>query len=873
MKKIITSLAFLLLLLPVLLSAQVKFGASRSSGSNSALDFDYSNPKEYVIADITVSGSKFLDANSLISISGLKKGDKIRIPGEAISSAIKKLWEQGILGGVEVSATKVEGENIFLDIFVKERPRLSKFVFNGPKKGEIENLNKKVGLIRGRVVTDALVKNTQLQVKKYFVEKGFLNTAVNINQVADTVLSNSIVMRINVDKKRKVKINSLVFDGREALSDKVLRRKMKSTKQRKLTRIFTPSKFIPSKYAEDKKKLITYYNSQGYRDATIVSDTVYRHDDKTINVNLKLDEGKKYYFRNITWSGNYVRDSTLLTNVLGIKRGDVYNLEELEKRLNYNPMGDDITSLYMDYGYLFFNIEPVEVAVEGDSIDIEMRIYEGAQANINKIILNGNTQTNDHVVLREIRTLPGQKFSRAALIRTQREISTLGYFDPEKIGINPIPNQQDGSVDIEYTVQEKPSDQIELSGGWGGYYGFVGTLGLVFNNFSARNILNFNKYRPVPKGDGQRVALRFQASGKQYQTYSATFTEPWLGGRKPNSFSLSLSHTVQNNFNSSNPYGGFGGGGYGGGGFGGGGYGGGGYGVGYGGSIGAKTGSFQITGITLSLGRRLKKPDDYFTLSNSLSYQLYTLDNYPYFLQNFSKGHANSFVFNTTLSRNSIDNPTFPRGGSSISLSVSLTPPYSLFQKERKFETETATEKYRFIEYHKWMFDATWYTPLVGKLVLSTRAHMGFLGNYNSKLGFGPFERFVVGGSGLTGQNFILARDIIGLRGYADQAVGPGTSGGVVYDKFVMEVRYPVSLNPSATIFVLGFAEGGNNWANYQEYNPLDLKRSVGVGARIFMPAFGLIGIDYGYGFDKIPGNPDAGGKGRFHFTIGQQFR
>jgi len=849
MKKMITLLMCSLLLGPVLVQAQVRFGTNRSSGASDALDFDYRNPKEYIIADITVSGSKFLDANSLISLSGLKKGDRIRIPGEDISGAIKRLWDQGLLGGVEITATKVEGENIFLDIFVKERPRLSRFSFNGLKKGEVSALNEKIKLIRGRVVTDALLKNTQLQVKKYFLEKGYLNTEVNINQIADTVLSNSIVMKINVDKKRKVKINSLAFHGVEALSEKKLRKKMKGTRQKKFTRIFTPSKFIPSKYEEDKKKLIAYYNSQGYRDATIVSDTVYKHDDKTINVELTIDEGRKYYFRNIDWVGNYVYKSSVLSEVLGIKKGDVYNLEELEKRLNYSPTTQDITSLYMDFGYLFFNIEPVEVVVEGDSIDIEMRIYEGAQANINKIILNGNTQTNDHVVLREIRTLPGQKFSRAALIRTQREIATIGYFDPEKIGINPIPNPQDGTVDIEYTVVEKPSDQIELSGGWGGFYGFVGTLGLVFNNFSARNIFNFQKYRPVPKGDGQRLALRFQASGKQFQTYSATFTEPWLGGRKPNSFSVSLSHTVQNNYGFNQLTG-----------------------SGGGRDLDTKLGSFQITGATFSLGRRLKKPDDFFTLSNSLALQIYTLQNYPYFLPDLKDGHSNSFVFNTTLARNSIDNPTFPRTGSSLSLSLSLTPPYSLLQKGRNFSAEPASEKYKFIEYHKWMFDATWYTTLVGKLVLSTRAHLGFLGSYTPSLS-SPFERFVMGGSGMTGQGFFIARDIIGLRGYQDNSVGPvdrngSPTGGVAYDKFVMEVRYPISLNPSATIFVLGFAEGGNNWGNFQQYNPLDLKRSAGFGARIFMPAFGLIGIDYGWGFD----GPNGPG-GQFHFTIGQQFR
>lgn len=851
MKQLLSVLVLSFLLSPFLGQAQVGLGVGRSSGTNPAVDISYTDPKEYIIGGITVTGAKFLEANSIISLSGLKEGDKIRIPGEDISGAIKRLWEQGILGGVDILASKIEADKIFLEIAVKERPRLSKFTFSGIRKGEIETLTDKIKLIRGRIVTDPLIKNTQLQIKKHFVEKGFLNTSVNIVQVSDTVTSNSVVLKINVNKKSKVKINNIAFNGREALEEKKLRKKMKGTKQKKFYRIFTPSKFIPSKYEEDKQKLITYYNSQGYRDATITSDSVYKHDDKTVNVILNLDEGQKYYFRNITWEGNYIYSDSTLAKVLGLQKGDVYNLEDLEKRLNFNPTGSDITSLYMDFGYLFFRIEPIEVAVENDSIDIEMRIFEGAQANINKIILKGNTQTNDHVVLREIRTLPGQKFSRADLLRTQREIATLGYFDPEKIGINPVPNPQDGTVDIEYTVEEKPSDQIELSGGWGGSYGFVGTLGLVFNNFSARNIFNLGKWRPVPKGDGQRIALRVQASGPTYQTYSATFTEPWLGGRKPNSFSVSLSHTNQNLFNNSNARSG-------------------------------KTGSFGISGITLSLGRRLNKPDNFFTLSNSISYQLYTLNKYNIFqIDDFSTGRSNNIAFNTTLARNSINNPTFPRDGASISLSASLTPPYSLLQKNRNVTTESAAEKFKYIEYHKWMFDGTWYTTLIGSekrpLVLSARAHMGFLGRYNTKLDYGPFERFVVGGSGLTGQNFIIARDIIGLRGYADNSIGPQTNGspagGIVYDKFVMELRYPISLNPSATIFVLGFLEGGNNWATYKDYNPFDIYRSAGFGARIFMPAFGMIGIDYGYGFDKVPNQPDAGGKGRFHFTIGQQFR
>ena len=528
--------------------------------------------------------------------------------------------------------------------------------------------------------------------------------------------------------------------------------------------------------------------------------------------------------------------------MLGIKRGDIYDVADLERRLNFSQTSLDITSLYMDDGYLFFNINPVEVGVEGDSIDIEMQIYEGSQANINKIIINGNTKTNDRVIIREIRTVPGQKFSRSDLIRSQREIANLTYFDPETIGINPIPNIQDGTVDIEYSLTEKPSDQIELSGGWGGAFGFVGTLGLVFNNFSIRKIFKFKEWGGIlPSGDGQRLALRVQANGRQFQTYSLTFTEPWLGGKKRNAFTVNLSHSVQRRFLNRNDV----------------------------------VGSLTVTGITLSLGRQLRWPDNFFTISNSISYLRYGLDNFNG-IPGFRQGNANNIAFNTTVARNSIDNPTFPRSGSSLSLSVAFTPPYSLF-REDNLSDKPAEVRFKWIEYHKWMFDNSWFTSLIGNLVLNARMHFGFIGAYNQDLGVGPFERFQLGGDGLTGQNFLLGTEIIGLRGYANNSISPRDEdgsrvGGVAYNKFVMELRYPVSLNPAATIFVLGFLEGGNNFRAASEYNPFDLKRSVGVGARIFMPAFGMIGLDWGYGFDDVPGTTDTRG-GRFHFTIGQQLR
>jgi outer membrane protein insertion porin family len=806
-------------------------------------ELNYVNPREYELGGVTVSGAKYLDGGALVSMSGLRIGEKIRVPGDAISSAIRKLWKAGILADVQVYISKVEGDKVFLNIDVKERPKLTGFTISGIRKGEQETLSDKIDLIRGKIVTEALLKNTRLTIQKYYIEKGFLNTNANITQSGDTLLSNSVRLKIAVDKGRRVKIKNLEIEGNEAFSDKKVARKLKNTKEKKGGRIFTASKFIKSKYEEDKEKLVEFYNSQGYRDARVISDSLYAIDTKYVGLRLTVEEGKRYYFRNITWTGNFLYDANTLSRVLKIKKGDIYDRDNLEKRLNFSQTDLDITSLYMDDGYLFFNVSPVEVAIENDSVDIEIQVYEGAQANINRVILNGNTKTSDKVVLREIRTVPGRKFSRQDLIRSQREIATLGYFDPEKIGINPQPNPEDGTVDVEYTVEEKPSDQIELSGGWGGFFGFVGTLGLVFNNFSVRKIAKIREWGGVlPSGDGQRLSLRLQANGRQFQTYSMSFTEPWLGGRKPNSFTVSLSHSVQRLF------------------------------------AGTEVrGSLKVTNLGLSLGRRLRWPDNYFTLSNSLSFFRYDLNNYGTTLFRNGTGISQTVAFNTTLSRNSIDNPTFPKSGSSLSLSLSLTPPYSMFREEQNYAELTDSERYKWAEYHKWMFDGSWFTQLFDKFVLHARAHFGYIGAYNNELGVGPFERFTLGGSGLTGQNFLLGTEIIGLRGYKDNSIQPLNSpGGVVYNKFVMELRYPVSTNPAATIFVLGFLEGGNNYGNYAEYNPFNLKRSAGVGARIFMPAFGMIGLDWGYGFDYVPGSSDAVGKAsgaQFHFTIGQQLR
>jgi outer membrane protein insertion porin family len=828
---------------------RVGLGTNTTKSTSSAITFDAANPKEYTVAEVTVSGTQFLDPNSMISISGIKPGDKVRIPGPAVPSAVRRMMDFGTLDDVEILATKVENDKVWLNIHIKERPRLNRVSFAGVRKGERETLNDKVKLIKGRVITPTVIKNTQLVIKKYYMDKGFYNTKVKVLQVPDSSRGQAS-LTFTIAKGKKVKIEKIDIQGNTAVSDRTLKKKMKGTKQKMLGRLFNPSKYIPKKFDEDKEKLIAYYRKNGYRDAVIEYDTI-RNNGETISIEMKIDEGVKYFYRDITWTGNYLHSSAFLGNVLGIKKGDVYNPEELEKKINGNP-GADVSSQYMDDGYLYFRIDPTEKAVEGDSIDIELRLYEGKQATINRILLNGNTKTSDRVVLRELFTLPGQKFSKTEIINTQRQLSQMGYFDPEKIQINPIPNQADGTVDIEYTVEEKPSDQIELSGGWGGYIGFVGTLGLVFNNFSLKNIPNRETWRPLPSGDGQKLSLRFQANGKQYQTYSMSFSEPWLGGKKPINFGVSLQRTVYRMTDFRSIYGNINGGG-----------------------IDYRGGYFN-NGITLSLGRRLKEPDRNLVMTHSLSYQRYRLDSLDIFRIGYSTGVSNNISFNTTVSRNTLDNLQFPRRGSNISLSGTFTPPYS---RLRNKEFSNVTDTYRWVEYHKWMFDMSYYATITGKLVLSARTHMGYLGSYNEKIGYSPFGRFIVGGSGLAGQgSFSLAdQDIIGLRGYEDQKVGPlaqngfpASGGGIAYNKYVMELRYPVSLNPQATIFVLGFAEGGNNWGSYKEFNPFDLKRSAGVGARIFMPAFGLLGIDWGYGFDKIQGKKSGA---QFHFTIGQQIR
>ena len=818
---------------------------SQVSSINSRLaGLDYSNPKEYEIGGITVSGIKYLDQNVLIHLSGLKVGDIVIIPGEKITQAIEKLWKQGLFADVKITATKIIGNRIFIDIYLKERPRLSKFSFTGVSKSEADDIREEIRLLKGSQVTDNILINTRNKIKKFYIEKGFLKTVVNIQQIEDTALINNVELRINVFKNEKVKINEIIFNGDSVLKEAKLRRTMKETKRKKWYNIFKPSKLIETKYEEDKDKIIAKYNELGYRDAKIVSDSIYFHNDKTINIELNIEEGPKYYFRNIAWVGNSKYPSEFLDAVLGIEKGDIFDQSVLDNKLFIEE--DAVSSLYLDNGYLFFSVTPVEIKIENDSIDIEMRIIEGKQARINRVTISGNTKTNEHVIRREIRTKPGQLFSRSDIIRSHRELAQLGYFDPERLDVTPIPNPIDGTVDLEYTVEEKPSDQIELSGGWGANM-VVGTLGLVFNNFSIRNIFKAEAWRPLPSGDGQKLSLRAQTNGTYYQSYSVSFIEPWLGGKKPNSFSISAYHSIRN------------------------------YGT-YGYSSDAGS-SMKVSGIAMGLGRRLKWPDDFFILSHELSYQQYNLKNYgSYFL--FSDGKSNNISLRTTFSRNSVSQPIYPRRGSLFSLSLQLTPPYSnkLFT-DKDYTNMTDKEKYKWIEYHKWTFKSSWYTTLAGKLVLNTKAEFGFLGIYNKDIGPSPFEGFNLGGDGLSGYN-LYGRETIALRGYSNGPTNQGSLtpvvngrvvGGNIYDKFTLELRYPFSLNPSATIYGLVFLEGGNAWYEHKSFDPFDIKRSAGVGIRVFLPMFGMLGVDWGYGFDNEVGVLERH-RGEFAFIIGQQF-
>ncbi len=793
---------------------------------------DYSSqPKEYEIADLSVSGVNFYSTDLLVQLSGLTIGQKISIPGDKITQAIEKLWKQNLFSNVQISAVKFVENKVYLNIYLQERPKISELKFTGVKKSDQETLLEAIKLVRGSQVTDQTLINTKNIIKKHYIEKGFYKTKVDIIMKNDSLLQNAVILNITIDKQKKTKIKEIDPEGNTVFTDKQIRRAMKDTKKKRWYGLFKPSKFIENTYDEDKNKIIEKYNQAGYRDAKIVSDSIFDCENNLLGIKIKIHEGKKYFFRNITWVGNTKYTARDLSDVLGIKKGDIFDQKHLEERTSIDETA--VGNLYMDNGYLFYNLSPREVTVENDSIDLEMVIYEGKQATIKNIIINGNTKTNEHVVRRELRTLPGELFRKTDVIRTIRELAQLGNFDQEKIVPTPIPNSEDGTVDIQYSLVEKPNDQIELSGGWGANM-LVGTLGVSFNNFSTRNIFNKESWQPLPVGDGQRFSVRAQTNGTRYQSYNMSFVEPWLGGKKPNSFTFSLYHTIQTNGLSKGD---------------------------------VNRTSMTVNGAAIGFGTRLKWPDDYFTLYHELSIQSYNLNRWAAF--NFlSDGTANNLSYKIAFSRNSLDAPIYTRSGSSLALTLQVTPPYSLFRGNVDYSKQPNSQKYKWIEFHKWSFSGDIFNRIVGDLVMHVKAQYGFIGYYTKSLGHSPLENYSLGGDGM-GYN-TYGTDVVGLRGYENDALTPGY-GGNIYDKFTFEIRYPLTLSESAQIYALTFMEGGNCWNKFDNLNPFNLYRSAGVGVRIMLPMLGLIGIDWGYGFDNIPGKSGAN-HSQFHFILGQPF-
>jgi len=836
------------------------------------------------LGGLEVTGLQSYNEQTVKTYTGLRVGQPITLPGEQISAVINKLWGLELFTDISFFVTNVESNKVFLELNITERPTLTDVTIYGLRKGKIEGIIDDTDLKKGKKITESLIANTKNYLENKYRKQGFLNAKVAIATAKDTAGTNAESMVINIKKGDKVKIRNFIFDGREKLKEGKLLGAMKQTKEKRFWRFWKKSKYIENDYQDDLDLLVDEYAENGYRDARIVSDSVIKVDDNNIDIKLKIEEGDQYYFGDINFVGNTIYTDKFLKRKIGIKKGDTYNGVELRKRIadDTKPDADDITNLYQNFGYLFSQVNPVEVSAENDTINFEIRIIEGKETFLDHVTINGNDKTNDHVIFRELRTRPGNRYSKANIVRTIRELQQLGFFDAEQIQpdiINPNPNT--GTVDVNFDLVESGSSQIELQGGYGGG-GFIGTLGLSFNNFSIQNLFNKKAYRPVPMGDGQTFALRLQAS-RTFRVYSLNFSEPWLGGKKPVRFNLGLSRTQQFGITRD--------------------------------SRGRfqpnKEQQFSITGISAGIAKRAQWPDDFFTVSPSLGYQLYDFKNYNIGLFSFGNGKSNSFAYTFGLSRNSLTGGRiYPKGGSNFEFTAKLTPPYSLFsgkdfrsvrdESDRLLEELSTTtdpaeqaelnsqrevleeERFKWLEYYKIKFKGDWYTTLAGtgdkSLVLRANAELGFLGSYNTDIGNVPFERFFVGGDGQG--NFTLdGRDVIRLRGYNNQALTPidpltgRAEGAIVYNKFSLELRYPLTLKPSASIYGLAFLEGGNGFNNFQEFNPFAIKRSAGVGVRIFMPAFGLLGIDFGYGFDADYLNP-AGGPNGFetHFIIGQQF-
>lgn len=827
--------------------------------SASAQTEGYVKGRNYVLDSITVSGLKTFNAQTVISYSGLRKGQSLNVPGEEISAVINKLWGLELFSDINFYVTKVEGQNISIEIEIEELPTLSDVKINGLKKGRIESVITDTELTSGKKLSESFLTNTKNYIENKYKKEGFLDTKVALNTIKDTVGANTYKMVVNVDKGPRIKIKDINFEGNEIFKDKTLRSKFKKTKHKTSIRFWKKSKYNEDEYKEDLKRLVDFYKEEGYRDARVTGDTLVYNDDgtNTINLILNIEEGKKYYFGNIDFIGNTIYSDAILQQILGLQKGDTYNGVLLKKRIadTSKPDGNDITNLYQNNGYLFSNINAVEVSAINDTIDFEIRITEGKLASFNKIVIEGNSKTNDHVIYRELRTKPGELYSKDKLIRTVRELGQLGFFDAEQINPeleNVDPNS--GTIDVRFDLVESGASQIELQGGYG-QGGFIGTLGLSFNNFSMRNILNGKSYKPLPMGDGQTLALRLQAS-QFYNTYSFNFAEPWMGGKQPVQFSTSLQHTIQYRYDFFT-------------------------------GLADRSQSFQISGITLGLAKRLQIPDDFFQLSQSISYQYYNLINYYTGLFTFGDGEANNLAYTISLSRNNTRiNPIFPVGGSTFNISGKFTPPYSLlsgrdyanlgslpeFQDDKgnPLIDKIDQEKFKWLEFYKIKFNGTWYTRIVDQLILKTQADLGFIGAYNPDRGNIPFERFYLGGDGMI--NYALdGRETLALRGYPNQSLS-STDGSVLFNRFSLELRYPITLKPSASIYALSFLEAGKGYDSFRDFDPFNSKRSAGVGMRIFMPAFGLLGIDFGYGFDSVNFNSTTPNGWETHFIIGQRF-
>lgn len=835
-----------LLILALLLTATTTIWAQpdRIGGG-----IDYSVQREYRVAGVTVRGNATTDEGAIRLFAGIQVGQTISIPGDMIPKAIRNIWKQRLFSDVQVYASEYVGEDVYLTIVVTEMPKLATYKFPGLRRGEAESLRERLKLIPGSIVNEDLKNRINQSVEDYFIDKGYLNTESSIVERPDTVGLNLVKLDILIKKKERVKISEIELNGVDAVKTEKALRQFKNTKKARWWSIFKASRYIEKDFRDDKSALVYKYNEWGYRNARILSDSLVHVSGNRVKLVLDVSEGNQFYFRNTSFTGNTVYTTGRLDTILNIRAGDVYNTSTLDARLNMNPTGLDITSLYQDNGYLNFRAIPVETLVGKDSIDIEIRMSEGKRFTVGTVTITGNTKTNDHVIYREIRTRPGDLFSRNDIIRTQRELAQLGYFDPQAFNIIPRQNPEKGTVDIEYIVAEKPSDQIELSGGFGAGR-VVGSLGLSFTNFSMRNMFKREAWRPLPSGDGQRLSIRGQTTGRFYSSLNMSFVEPWLGGKKPNSLSVSLWTSIQGNNQPRR----------------------------IDGEFNPLREEIRIMGASIGLGQRLKRPDDYFLWQHSISFQHFDLKNNNLFFS-FENGTANNLAYTFALSRNSISDPTYPWYGSNITLQSKVTPPYHLLDRDRDWEGATDQERYRWLEYYKLKFTAEWYTTLFEhktgeegnyhRLVLSTRAGIGFLGAYNQSIGLSPFERFYLGGVFLSG--FVLdGREIVNLRGYDDLSLTlpDDNTGAPVITKYNVELRYPLSTNPSAFIYTLAFAEAGKTWENFSDFNPFNVYRSAGVGLRIFLPMFGMLGLDYGWRLDDVPSQPNMA-RGTFHFSIG----